>query len=159
MSTPSSAAKRAQRALLLVRLMVGAVFLSEGLQKFLYPGLRGPGRFADMGWPVPELLANAVGVVEVTCGALILMGLYSRLAAAGTATIMTVAIITTKVPIWMGEGFGPFEVRTLSEYGFWSMAHAMRTDWAMLLGSLILLWAGPGPWSLDARGRTAEAPA
>lgn len=163
MPSSSSAATRAHWALLLVRLMVGTVFLSEGLQKFLYPALRGPGRFAEMGWPVPGLLANVVGVVEVACGALILLGLYTRLAAAGTATIMTIAIITTKVPIWMGEGFGPFEVRTLGEYGFWSMAHAMRperqrgssfrlrTDWAMLLGSLVLLIAGAGPWALDAR--------
>jgi uncharacterized membrane protein YphA (DoxX/SURF4 family) len=43
----------------------------------------------------------------------------------------------------------PFEVRELSQYGFWSMAHAMRTDWAMLLGSLLLVGAGAGPWSLD----------
>ncbi|MCS3639418.1 DoxX family protein [Salinibacter ruber] len=133
----------------LVRLMVGAVFLSEGLQKFLYPVLRGPGRFADMGWPVPEGVASLVGGVEVVCGLLILIGFYTRLAAAGTATIMTTAIITTKIPIWLGEGFGPFEVRTLGEYGFWSMAHAMRTDWAMLLGSLVLVIAGAGPWAAD----------
>jgi hypothetical protein len=62
---------------------------------------------------------------------------------------MTTAIITTKIPIWLGEGFGPFEVRTLGEYGFWSMAHAMRTDWAMLLGSLVLVIAGAGPWAAD----------
>jgi uncharacterized membrane protein YphA (DoxX/SURF4 family) len=129
--------------------MVGAVFLSEGLQKFLDPAVRGPGRFADMGWPMPELLANLVGGTEVACGALILAGFYTRLAAAGTAAIMTVAIITTKIPIWMGVGFGPFEVRELSQYGFWSMAHAMRTDWAMLLGSLVLVIAGAGPWSAD----------
>ena len=104
--------------------MVGAVFLSEGLQKFLYPVLRGPGRFADMGWPVPEGVASLVGGVEVVCGLLILIGFYTRLAAAGTATIMTTAIITTKIPIWLGEGFGPFEVRTLGEYGF--MEHGAR---------------------------------
>jgi uncharacterized membrane protein YphA (DoxX/SURF4 family) len=142
--------KAAWWTLPLVRLMVGAVFLSEGLQKFLYPALRGPGRFEGMGWPGPGLLANVVGVVEVVCGALILLGLYTRLAAVGTAAIMTVAIITTKIPIWMGTGFGPFEVRELSQYGFWSMAHAMRTDWAMLLGSLVLIGAGAGPWSFDA---------
>jgi len=135
--------------LALVRLMVGTVFLSEGIQKFLYPAMRGPGRFADMGWPAPEVLANLVGVTEIACGALILLGLYTRLAAAGTATIMTVAIVTTKIPIWLGAGFGPFEVRELSQYGFWSMAHAMRTDWAMLLGSLVLVIAGAGPWSAD----------
>jgi len=141
--------KAAWWTLPLIRLMVGAVFLSEGLQKFLYPAMRGPGRFADMGWPMPGLLANLVGVTEIACGALILLGLYTRLAAAGTATIMTVAILTTKIPIWMGTGFGPFEVRELSQYGFWSMAHAMRTDWAMLLGSLVLVIAGAGPWSAD----------
>lgn len=136
-------------ALPLIRLMVGAVFLSEGIQKFLYPALRGPGRFEEMGWPMPELLAHVVGATEVVCGALILVGLYTRLAAVGTATIMTVALVTTKIPIWMGAGFGPFEVRELSQYGFWSMAHAMRTDWAMLLGSLVLVLAGAGPWSAD----------
>ena len=141
--------KAAWWTLPLIRLMVGAVFLSEGVQKFLYPALRGPGRFEGMGWPTPEVLANLVGATEIVCGALILVGLYTRLAAAGTAAIMTVAIITTKIPIWMGTGFGPFEVRELGQYGFWSMAHAMRTDWAMLLGSLVLIGAGAGPWSFD----------
>ncbi|WP_103028275.1 DoxX family protein [Salinibacter altiplanensis] len=145
----ASSPKMAWWTLPLVRLMVGAVFLSEGIQKFLSPAMRGPGRFADMGWPVPKVLANFVGAAEVVCGALILLGLYTRLAAAGTATIMTVAIITTKIPIWVGTGFGPFEVRELSQYGFWSMAHAMRTDWAMLLGSLVLVIAGAGPWAAD----------
>ena len=151
MSNPVSRTSRraAWWTLPLIRLMVGAVFLSEGLQKFLYPAMRGPGRFEGMGWPMPEVLANLVGTTEVACGALILIGLYTRLAAAGTAAIMTVAIITTKIPIWMGTGFGPFEVRTLSQYGFWSMAHAMRTDWAMLLGSLVLVIAGAGPWAAD----------
>lgn len=63
----------------------------------------------------------------------------------GTDTIMTVSTVTTKFPIWTGTGFGPFEVRELSQYGFWRMAHAMRTGWAMLLGSIILLYAGGGP--------------
>ncbi len=142
---------RAWSVLPLVRLMVGAVFLSEGLQKFLYPALRGPGRFEAMGWPGAEVLAPGVGAAEVVCGGLILLGLYTRWAAGVTAALMTVAIITTKLPIWMGAGFGPFEVRELSEYGFWSMAHAMRTDWAMLLGSLVLVGAGSGPWAVDRR--------
>jgi len=139
----------AWRALVLVRLMVGTVFLSEGLQKFLYPDLRGAGRFDEMGWAMPEIVSNVVGGTEVICGTLILLGLFTRLAALGTALIMVVAILTTKIPIGLAGGFGPFEVRELSQYGFWSMAHAMRTDWAMLLGSLILIYAGPGPGSID----------
>lgn len=153
MAVSSSSTKRAWKALPLVRLMVGAVFLSEGIQKFLSPALRGPGRFEGMGWPYPELLANAVGGIEIVAGVLLLLGFYTRRAAAVTATIMAVAIVTTKIPIWLGVGFGPFEVRELSRYGFWSMAHAMRTDWAMLIGSLVLVWAGPGPWTVDRRWR------
>jgi len=62
---------------------------------------------------------------------------------------MTVAILTTKIPVWLGYGFGPFEVRDAPSYGFLSMVHEMRTDWAMLLGSIVLLLFGGGPWSLD----------
>lgn len=146
----SPATRRAWRALPLVRLMVGAVFLSEGLQKFIFPAIRGPGRFVEMGFPAPEFFAYAVGIVEVVSALLILLGFYTRWAAIPPALIVFTAIITTKIPILLGQGFGPFVVRDLEIYGFWSMAHAMRTDWAMLLGSLVLILAGGGPWSLDA---------
>lgn len=139
------------RAAPLVRLMVGAVFLVEGIQKFLYPASRGAGRFEGMGFPEPEILGPMVGSFEIICGALVLAGLATRLAALPLLVIMGVAIITTKIPILLGHGFGPFEVRELSSYGFWSMAHEMRTDWSMLLGSIFLLIAGGGPWSLDER--------
>lgn len=148
-STPNGA----YRGVVLVRLMVGAVFLSEGLQKFLYPADVGAGRFARIGFPNAELLAGFVGVVEIVCGALVLAGLATRLAALPLVATMLVAIVTTKIPILLGHGFGPFGVRELPEYGFWSMAHESRTDWSMLLGSLFLVLAGGGPWSVDARLR------
>lgn len=146
----SADARRALRVLPLVRLMVGVVFLSEGLQKFLFPALRGPGRFADIGFPAPEFFGFGVGTVEVVCGVLVLIGLYTRWAAVPLAVIMVGALVTTKLPILLGEGFGPFAVRDLDSYGFWAMMHAARTDWAMLLGSLVLVGAGAGPRSLDA---------
>lgn len=149
-STPQAA----WHGVLLIRLMVGAVFLTEGLQKFIYPATRGPGRFEGMGFPNPEFWGYFVGGFESVCGALLLVGLLTRLAAVPTLVIMLVAIVTTKVPILLGHGFGPFGVRELSSYGFWSMAHEMRTDWAMLLGSLFLIIAGGGAWSLDARLRS-----
>lgn len=142
-------ASDAPKATVLVRLMVGAVFLSEGLQKFLLPALRGAGRFQRMGFPSPEFLGPFVGSFETVCGALVLAGLLTRLAALPLVAIMLVAIATTKIPVLLGHGFGPFGVRDLPAYGFLAMAHEMRTDWAMLLGSLTLLWAGAGPWSLD----------
>lgn len=147
---PHNAPHRAWHAALLVRLMVGAVFLAEGLQKFIYPDMRGPGRFEGMGFPNPEFWGYFVGTFEVVCGALLLLGLLTRLAALPMIINMAVAIIVTKIPILFGRGFGPFEVRDLDTYGFWSMAHEMRTDWAMLLGAIFLLIVGAGPWSLDA---------
>jgi putative oxidoreductase len=125
-------------AIVLIRISVGAVFLSEGIQKFLFPDTLGVGRFATIGLPAPHVLAPFVGAVEVLCGSLLLVGFLTRLAAAPLVVDMLVAIATTKLPI-------------LSKSGFWAMAHEARTDWAMLLSLLFLLRAGAGPWSIDAR--------
>ncbi len=142
---------RAPGATLLIRIMVGAVFVSEGIQKFLYPAAVGAGRFAKIGIPSPELVGPLVGVIEITCGALILLGLLTRLAALPLIGVMVVAIVSTKIPILLGEGFWGFELRKLPEYGFWSMAHEARTDFAMLLGSVFLALVGAGPRSIDHR--------
>ncbi len=121
---------------ILIRLMVGAVFLSEGIQKFLYPDVRGAGRFEDIGIPFPEFTGYFVGGFEVLCGALVLLGLFTRLAVIPLIVIMIVAITTTKIPIFL-------------EDGFWEMAHASRTDFSMLLGSIFLLLLGSGPFAVD----------
>lgn len=134
---------------IIIRLMVGAVFLSEGIQKFLYPAMRGTGRFEKMGFPAAEFFANFVGVFEALCGLLILFGFLTRAAALAMLINMTVAIIVTKIPIAFGESFGPFILRDLKTYGFWSMAHEIRTDFAMWLGSLFLIIRGGGRWSTD----------
>lgn len=131
----------------LVRLMVGAVFVSEGIQKFLFPAEVGASRFAKIGLPAPEALAAVVASFEIACGLLLLLGLFTRLAAVPLVAIMLVALATTKVPI-------------LSNRGFWAMAHEARTDWSMLLGSIFLLIVGAGVWSLDAKlARRREADA
>jgi putative oxidoreductase len=130
-------ATQAPAAVILVRLIVGAVFLSEGIQKFLFPAELGVGRFTRIGLPSPELLAPLVGTFEVTCGLLVLLGLITRLAAVPLIAVMLVAIASTKVPMLMSKGF-------------WTMAHEARTDWSMLLGSVFLLVVGAGAWSLDA---------
>lgn len=137
------------KSIIIIRLMVSAVFLSEGIQKFLYPAMRGSGRFEGMGFPNPEFWGNFVGVFEVLCGVLLLTGLITRGAALAMLINMTVAIVVTKIPIAFGESFGPFNLRELNTYGFWSMAHEMRTDFAMWLGSLFLIIKGGGHWSFD----------
>ena len=127
----------APAATLLIRCMVGGVFLSEGIQKFLFAADVGAGRFAKIGIPSPELLAPMVGAFEIGCGVLVLLGLFTRLAVVPLLTIMAVAISTTKIPILLANGF-------------WKMAHEARTDFSMVMGCLFLLWLGAGFWSLDA---------
>jgi len=126
------------RATILIRLLVGAVFLSEGIQKFLFPSALGVGRFTKIGIPAPQFFAPFVGVVEIVCGTLLIIGLVTRLAAIPLIIDISVAIITTKIPMW-------------STAGFWSMAHEARTDYCMLLGLLFLLLVGSGPFSIDRR--------
>jgi uncharacterized membrane protein YphA (DoxX/SURF4 family) len=121
---------------ILVRLMVGTVFLSEGIQKFLFPDQLGVGRFIKIGLPFPEFFGYFVPTFEVACGVLILTGLFTRLASIPLIIIMLVAIISTKIPILLNGGF-------------WKMAHEARTDWSMLLGSIFLLVIGGGKLSLD----------
>jgi putative oxidoreductase len=121
---------------ILIRLIVGAVFLSEGIQKFLFPEIRGAGRFAKIGLPEPEFLGTFVGTFEILSGILILLGLMTRLAAIPTLIIMIVAIATTKADVLANEGF-------------WAMMHGSRTDWSMFLGSIFLIIKGGGRWSLD----------
>lgn len=144
-------ATSAPAAVVLIRLAVGSVFLSEGAQKFLFPAEVGAGRFAKIGIPNPEITAPFVGVVEIVCGALVLLGLFTRPAAVALVVDMLAAIVSTKVPVLLGQGFWGFSLRQLPYYGFWGMAHEARADWAMLLGSVFLLVVGAGAWSLDAR--------
>ena len=124
----------------LVRLTVGSVFLSEGIQKFLFAEALGVGRFVKIGIPAPHVMAPLVGVVEIVFGALILLGLYTRLAAVPLTINILVAIATTKIPM-------------LFDGGFWKMAHEARVDWSMLLGLICLFLVGGGRWSLDDRRR------
>lgn len=142
-------ATEAPRATILVRAMVGIVFVSEGIQKFLFPDALGAGRFAKIGIPAPELMGPFVGVVEGLSGALILAGLLTRLAAVPLVIDMVVAIAATKVPMLLGQGYLSF-AGPPRKTGLWSMLHESRTDLSMLLGSAFLLIVGPGAWSLDA---------
>jgi putative oxidoreductase len=140
---------------MLIRLMVGGVFFLEGVLKFLYPDTLGAGRFAKIGIPFPQLLGPFVGGVEIVCGAL-LVGLLTRLAAIPLLINISVAILSTKIPILLGHGFWTFTLPNLPHYGFLSIMHEARTDISMVLGLIFLLCVGAGPWSLDARLATTR---
>lgn len=118
------------------RLIVGLVFLSEGIQKFLFPELVGAGRFEKIGFTNPEFLAAFVASFEIICGVLLLIGFSVRVAAIPLLIIMITAIITTKIPI-------------LQDKGFWQMAHDSRTDFAMTILIIFLLIYGAGILSID----------
>lgn len=126
----------APSSIILVRFIISLVFVSEGIQKFLFPQALGVGRFIKIGIPAPEIMAPFVGVVEITGGLLILFGLFTRLAAIALTINISVAIITTKIPM-------------LFKDGFWSMLHESRVDFSMFLGCIFLLIAGGGLLSLD----------
>jgi len=128
----------APRATILIRLLVGGVFLAEGIQKFLFPAALGVGRFIKIGIPAPQFFAPFVGVVEILCGALLIVGLFTRLATIPLIIDISVAIATTKVPM-------------LFRAGFWATVHEARTDYCMLLGLVFLLLVGSGPFSIDQR--------
>ena len=131
-------ASTAPASVILIRLVVGWVFLSEGIQKFLFPAALGAGRFAQIGIPNPQIMAPFVGAVEILFGGLLILGLFTRLATVPLLIVISVAIRTTKVPILMKQGW-------------WAAQAEARTDYSMLMGLLFLLIVGAGAWSFDAR--------
>lgn len=126
------------KSVVLIRILVGWVFLSEGIQKFLFPAALGIGRFAKIGIPAPQVMAPFVGVVEVVCGVLVLLGLFTRLATVPLLIDILVALTSTKIAL-------------LGKNGIWATLHEARTDVSMLLGLIFLLIAGGGAFSIDAK--------
>jgi uncharacterized membrane protein YphA (DoxX/SURF4 family) len=136
------------KATLLLRLMVGSVFFWEGLLKFVYVN-QGVGRFTKLGMPSPELLAPAIAYLEIGGGLLLIFGLATRWIAVPFIIEMVVAILSTKVSLYLGTSPLPLPPSP-PKVGAWAVLHEIRSDWAQIMTSAYLLWAGPGPWSVDA---------
>ena len=128
----------APRSTALVRVIVGWVFFTEGIQKFLFPADLGVGRFVKIGIPVPEVSAPFVGVVETVGGAMLIAGVLTRLGAVALLIDILVAIASTKVPM-------------LIQKGFWPAMHEARLDFAMAFGLVFLILEGAGAFSLDSK--------
>lgn len=126
------------------------VFFPEGLQKLFFPAILGAGRFGKIGIPWPEVMGPFVGLVEIVCGLLIILGLLTRFAAVPLIIVMIVALASTRLPLMLGHDVWLFHAPSGGRYGFWGMAHEARTDLCMLLGALFLLATGIGRWSVDA---------
>jgi len=138
--SPQNSQHRLSLGTLLVRILVGWVFLSEGIQKLLFPAALGAGRFLKIGIPAPAFTGPFVGAVEIACGTLLIIGLFTTLATAPLFIDIAVAIATTKVPI-------------LLKHGFWAAMHEARTDFCMLVGLIAITLLGAGALSVDERRR------
>jgi len=130
---------RGPASIILIRLAVGLIFLTQGILKFIDPHM-GVVRFARIGFPHPYFTAHFVGTFEIVCGLLVLLGLWTRAAATPLLIVISTAIATTKIP----------ELFRASQ-GFWYMVSDARTDFAMFCSLVFLILVGGGTWSLDAR--------
>jgi putative oxidoreductase len=137
--------ERTSKAIVLIRILVGWVFVSEGIQKFLFPEALGVGRFVKIGIPWPHMLAPFVGTVEIVCGTLLLVGLVTRFAAVPLLGVISVALYSTKIVAF-------------AKFGFWGTLHEARTDVSMLLALIFLALAGGGSWSVDDAWRSRRTP-
>src|SRR5436309_13886619 len=136
------------RSVLLLRLMVGGVFFWEGVLKFVYVN-QGVGRFTKLGMPFPAFTADFVGCLEIVGGLLLLSGLLTRLIAIPFVIEMIVAILSTKISLYLGTSPLPLPPSP-PQFGMWAVLHEVRSEYAQVLTTAFLLLNGPGKWSLDA---------
>ena len=122
--------------MILIRVMVGLVFLLEGILKFVRPAEVGAGRFAAIGLPFPDQLAPLVGGIEIGGGAAILFNFFAGDVAIVLLLVILVALVSTKFPIMLGRPLGPFTLDKLNNYGWLSFFHQARTDFCMIFGLL-----------------------
>lgn len=136
------------KSILLLRLMAGGVFLWEGMLKFVYVN-QGVGRFTKLGIPFPHFSAAFIGYLEIVGGLLLLTGLMTRLIAIPFVGEMIVAILSTKISLYLGTSPLPLPPAP-PQVGFWAVLHEIQSDYAQILTVIFLLMNGPGKWSLDA---------
>jgi len=118
-----------------IRIAVGLIFFTQGILKYTDPHT-GVERFTRIGFPHPAFTAHFVGAFEILCGLLVLFGMLRRIAAIPLLIIICTAIVTTKIPELTRTG-----------RGFWFMVSDARTDFAMLMCLLFLLFSASRPSS------------
>jgi putative oxidoreductase len=124
------------KATILIRFIIGTIFILEGIQKFVYSNTLGVGRFIKIGIPYAEVLAPMVGASEIIFGLFILIGFATRISSMPQIIIMVVALVTTKLS-------------HITQSGFLTFSHEARNDLLMLFGLLFLLVKGSGAISID----------
>jgi putative oxidoreductase len=120
--------------LLILRLAVGAVFVMHGGQKIFVMGLHGVAGFlGSLGFPVPTVAAIVLMSVEFLGGVALILGVFTRYAAALLAVNMLVAIST----VHLKNGF--------------FLPHGFEFALTLLAANLALLLSGPGALALGGR--------
>lgn len=140
---------------LLLRLMAGGVFLWEGILKFVYTN-QGVGRFAKLGMPFPAFTADFVASLEIVGGLLLISGFLTRLIAVPFIIEMMVAMLSTKITMYLGTSPLPLPP-VPPKVGMWAVLHEVRSEYAQIMTVIFLLVNGPGRWSLDALLRNRQS--
>jgi putative oxidoreductase len=135
-------------SIILIRLFAGLTFLGEGILKFIFPS-QGVVRFTLLDFPLPELTAYSIGVLEVVGGACLLLGLFNNLFALLFAGEMVVAFLTTRISMFLGTSPLPLPP-VPPQAGFWAVVHESRDEYTLFFSMIFLLIVGPGKLSLDA---------
>ncbi len=138
----------APAAVLLLRLMAGGIFLSEGILKFVYPN-QGVGRFTKIGIPAPALMATFIGALEIVGGILLIVGLFTSLISIPFIIEMIVANLSTKIALYVGTSPLPLP-SSPPTVGLWAVLHESRSEYGQIMAVIFLLIVGPGVWSVDA---------
>ena len=134
-------------AILLIRLLAGGVFLSEGILKFVYVN-QGIGRFTKIGIPFPQWSAHFVGSFEIVGGLLLIFGLFTRFVSLPFIFQMIIAVLSTKIALYLGTSPLPLPPSP-PQVGVWAVLHEIRSDYAQILSCWFLAMVGPGKFSLD----------
>ena len=148
----------APRSTVLIRVMAGAVFFWEGILKFVYTN-QGVGRFTKLGIPFPGPTAHFVAILEIVGGVLLIAGFLTRVIAVPFVIEMIVAILSTKISLFLGTSPLPLPPAP-PQVGAWAVLHEIRSEYAQVMSVLFLMIAGPGPGSVDgilARARRTTA--
>lgn len=122
--------------LLIVRLVIGALFVAHGAQKlfgwFGGYGIAGTGGFMEsLGFRPGRAFAFLTGVVEVAAGVMLMIGLGTPIAAAAVIGVMLNAVLTAK--------------REAGLFGGWEL------DLVYAAVAVAIAFVGPGAYSLDAQ--------
>lgn len=136
-----------ESTIIIIRLMAGTVFFWEGILKFVYVN-QGVGRFTKLGFAFPETTAHIIATGEIIGGLLLIFGLFTRITAFYFIIQMTVAVLSTKIDLFLGTSPLPLPPAP-PKMGIWAVLHEIRSDYAQILSCLFLLIAGPGRMSLD----------